>query len=70
MAKTKKDFEIVGSSIADKYMRQNIAEFLNRVTFNDVYAKVVQEVKNNFDRINMYNLLKAVRNNGKKGIQK
>ncbi len=70
MAKTKKDFEIVGSSIADNYMRQNIAEFLNRVTFNDVYVKIVQEVKNNFDRINMYNLLKAVRNNGKKGIQK
>ncbi len=58
-----KEFEVVGSSEADKLMRQNLAQFLNNVTFDDVYCKVVREVQGNFERINMFNLLKEIRSN-------
>ncbi len=44
-------------------MRQNLAQFLNNITFDEVYCKVVREVQGNFERINMFNLLKEVRSN-------
>ena len=62
-AKSGKEFEVVGSSDSDKFMRQNLAQFLNNVTFNEVYCNVVKEVQGNFERINMFNLLKEVRSN-------
>lgn len=70
LGKSNKEFEIVGSSDADKFMRINLGLFQGNITFDEKYRKVVQEFQNNSDRINMHNLLKAVQNNGKKGIQK
>ncbi|MFW9971093.1 MAG: hypothetical protein ACFFDF_12940 [Candidatus Odinarchaeota archaeon] len=40
-----KDFDIIGSSIADRFMRHCIAHFLSNIFFDEKYAKVVQEVK-------------------------
>jgi len=57
-----KDFEIVGSSESDNFMRQNIGLFLGNITFNEKYQKCVQEVKNNSERIKITNLLKEIRN--------
>ena len=62
-AKSGKEFEVVGSSDSDKFMRQNLAQSLNNVTFNEVYCNVVKEVQGNLERINMFNLLKEVRSN-------
>ncbi|MFX0023750.1 MAG: hypothetical protein ACFE9S_15595 [Candidatus Hermodarchaeota archaeon] len=69
MIKKQKDFEIIGSSEADKFMRQNIVQFLNNITFNENYKKLVQEVQNNFDRINLFNLLKEIQNGGKNNVK-
>jgi len=62
-SESSKEFEVVGSSEADKFMRQNLAQILNNITFDEVYCKVVREVQGNFERINMFNLLKEVRSN-------
>ena len=38
--------------------------------FDKLYRNVVREVQGNFERINMFNLLKDVRSNGKKNKRK
>ncbi len=68
--KSGKEFEVIGSSEADKLMRQNLAQFLNNVTFDEVYCKVVREVQDNFERINMFNLLKEIQNSHNKNKKK
>ena len=68
--KSGKGFEVVGSSEADKLMRQNLAQFLNNVTFDEVYCRVVREVQDNLERIKIFNLLKEVRSNSILRIKK
>ncbi len=66
MPKIVEEFEIIGPSEADTFMRQNIGIFLGNITIGEKYIKVVRDVKNNIEKIKISNLLKEIRNGNKR----
>jgi len=65
LTKKYEEFEIIASSKDDQYMRTCLAQFLNNVTYSDLYKRCVQEIKNNPRQINMANLFASIRNSDK-----
>lgn len=56
------EFEIIGSSNSDVWMRQCIGLFIGNMTFDEKYQECVENSLNNSKRIKIANLLKEIRN--------
>lgn len=66
LAQKYKEFEIIGNSEADRFMRQNLHLFHSNITFDEKYQDCVLEINNNMKRVKMSNSLTEIRNSSNK----
>ena len=53
--------KMVKESIVDNWMRLNVLKFLEGVSFDESYIKVVKHFEDNKERYNLFNQLKTIR---------
>ncbi|MFW9970136.1 MAG: hypothetical protein ACFFDF_08045 [Candidatus Odinarchaeota archaeon] len=66
----KTEFEIIGSSKHDQYMRACLAQFQSNITYSDIYKKCVLEVNDNTKNIKMINQFAEIRDSHNKKKRK